>query len=90
EGIKVRVVSVPTMEAFEKQSKEYKESVFPNNGSIRVAVEAGATMPWYKYVGLDGAVVGMDSFGASAPYKVLYEKFGITAESVVNKVKERM
>ena len=90
DGIKVRVVSVPTMEAFEKQSAEYKESVLPSNITVRVAVEAGSTMPWYKYVGLNGAVVGMDSFGASAPYKVLYEKFGITAESVVNRVKERI
>ena len=90
EGIKVRVVSVPTMEAFEKQTDEYKASVLPDNGAVRVAVEAGSTMPWYKYVGLKGAVVGMDSFGASAPYKVLYEKFGITPERVVTLVKERL
>ena len=90
EGIKVRVVSVPSMELFEKQSEEYKAEVLPRNGSVRVAVEAGATMPWYKYVGIEGAVVGMDSFGASAPYKVLYEKFGITAENVVKEVKNRI
>ncbi len=90
DGIKVRVVSVPTMEAFEKQSDEYKTSVLPDNGAVRVAVEAGSTMPWFKYVGLNGGVVGMDSFGASAPYKVLYEKFGITPERVVNMVKERL
>ncbi len=89
-GIKVRVVSVPAMETFEKQSDEYKASVLPDNGSVRVAIEAGSTMPWYKYVGLKGAVVGMDSFGASAPYKVLYEKFGITPEKVVSLVKERL
>jgi transketolase len=90
EGIKVRVVSVPSMELFEKQSEEYKAEVLPRNGSVRVAVEAGATMPWYKYVGIKGAVIGMDSFGASAPYKVLYEKFGITAENVVKEVKNRI
>ncbi|MGB0806132.1 MAG: transketolase [Salibacteraceae bacterium] len=90
DGIKVRVVSVPTMEAFEKQPDEYKASVLPDNGAVRVAVEAGSTMPWYKYVGLKGGVVGMDSFGASAPYKVLYEKFGITPERVVSMVKERL
>lgn len=90
EGIKVRVVSVPAMETFEKQSAAYKASVFPDNGAVRVAVEAGATMPWYKYVGLNGAVVGMDSFGASAPYKVLYEKFGITPERIVSLVKDRL
>ena len=90
EGIKVRVVSVPSMELFEKQNDEYKAEVFPRNGSVRVAVEAGGTMPWYKYVGIKGAVIGMDSFGASAPYKVLYEKFGITAENVVKEVKSRL
>lgn len=90
DGIKVRVVSAPTLEAFEKQSAEYKESVLPDNGAVRVAVEAGSTMPWHKYVGLNGGIVGMDSFGASAPYKVLYEKFGITSENVVNQVKERL
>ncbi len=90
EGIKVRVVSVPSMELFEKQSEEYKAEVLPRNSAVRVAVEAGATMPWYKYVGIEGAVIGMDSFGASAPYKVLYEKFGITAENVVKEVKNRI
>ena len=90
DGIKVRVVSVPAMEAFEKQSDEYKASVLPDNGSVRVAVEAGSTMPWHKYVGLKGGIVGMDSFGASAPYKVLYEKFGITPDRVVSMVKERL
>jgi len=90
EGIKVRVVSVPAMELFDAQSDEYKEEVLPRNGSVRVAIEAGSTMPWHKYVGIKGAVIGMDSFGASAPYKVLYEKFGITAENVVKEVKNRI
>ena len=90
EGIKVRVISVPSMDLFEKQNVEYKNSILPRNGSVRVAVEAGSTMPWYKYVGIKGAVVGMDSFGASAPYQILYEKFGITAENVVKEVKQRL
>ncbi len=82
EGIDARVVSVPSMEVFEKQSAEYKESVLPKNVRARVAVEAGSSMCWYKYVGLDGACVCIDHFGASAPAKVLFEKFGFTAENV--------
>ena len=89
-GVKVRVVSVPSMDLFEKQSAAYKAEVLPASCTVRVAVEAGSTMPWYKYVGMNGGVVGMDSFGASAPYKVLYQKFGITAENVVKEVKERI
>jgi transketolase len=90
EGTKVRVVSVPSMDLFDKQSFEYQESVLPRNGSVRVAVEAGSTMPWHKYVGIKGGIVGMDSFGASAPYQVLYEKFGITSQHVVEEVKSRL
>jgi len=89
-GVKVRVVSVPSMDLFEKQSSEYKNEVLPASCTNRVAVEAGSTMPWYKYVGLNGGIVGMDTFGASAPYKVLYEKFGITAENVVKEVMDRV
>jgi transketolase len=89
-GVKVRVVSVPAMDLFEKQSSEYKNEVLPSSCTVRVAVEAGSTMPWYKYVGMNGGVVGMDSFGASAPYKILYQKFGITAENVVKEVTNRI
>ena len=78
------------MDLFDKQSFEYQESVLPRNGSVRVAVEAGSTMPWHKYVGIKGGIVGMDSFGASAPYQVLYEKFGITSQHVVEEVKSRL
>ncbi len=88
EGIDVRVVSMPCVEVFEKQSDKYKESVLPSNIRARVAVEAGATMCWYKYVGMDGKVVGIDTFGASAPAKKLFEKFGFTVENVSNAVKE--
>ncbi len=88
EGIDVRVVSMPCVEDFEAQSEKYKESVLPSSVRARVAVEAGASMSWYKYVGLDGKVVGIDRFGESAPAKKLFEKFGFTAETVVNAVKE--
>ncbi len=87
EDIPVRVVSLLSWEIFEKQSQAYQDKVLPPDIRIRVAVEAGATQMWRKYVGLDGDVVGIDHFGASAPYQVLYEKFGITSENVVVKVK---
>ncbi len=88
EGIDVRIVSMPCVEDFEAQSAKYKESVLPSSVRARVAVEAGASMSWYKYVGLDGKVVGIDTFGASAPAKKLFEKFGFTTEAVVDAVKE--
>ena len=88
DGIDARVVSMPCMEEFEKQSLKYKESVLPSNVRARVAVEAGSPMCWYKYVGMDGKVIGMETFGASAPAKKLFEKFGFTVSNVVNTVKE--
>ncbi len=88
EGVDVRVVSMPCVEEFEKQSEKYKESVLPKSVRARVAVEAGATMSWYKFVGLDGKVVGIDTFGASAPAKKLFEKYGFTVANVVSAVKE--
>ena len=84
QGVDARVVSMPCVEEFEKQSEKYKESVLPKAVRARVAVEAGATMCWYKYVGMDGKVVGIDEFGASAPAKKLFEKYGFTVENVVN------
>ncbi len=88
EGIDVRVVSMPCAEDFESQSAKYRESVIPSAVRARVAVEAGATMPWFKYVGLDGKIVGIDRFGESAPFKKLFEKFGFTTEKVIEAVKE--
>ncbi|MFA7671855.1 MAG: transketolase [Sphaerochaetaceae bacterium] len=88
EKIGVRVVSMPSPERFDKQSEEYKESVLPNEIRKRVAVEAAIADYWYKYVGLDGAIVGMHSFGKSAPFEQLYEYFGITVDAVVAKAKE--
>ncbi len=88
DGIDARVVSMPSFELFEEQSAEYKESVLPNVVRARVAVEAAATFGWHKYVGLDGAVVGIDHFGASAPYKVLFKEFGFTSENVAETAKK--
>lgn len=88
EGMKVRVVSMPSMDVFEEQSAEYKESVLPKAVRKRVAIEALSDFGWGKYVGLDGAYVTMKSFGASAPAAKLFEKFGFTVENVVRTVKE--
>ena len=88
EGIDVRVVSMPSMDVFEAQSAEYKESVLPKAVRKRVAVEALSDFGWYKYVGLDGEVISMKGFGASGPAKTLFEHFGFTTENVVKTVKE--
>ena len=90
DGIDARVVSMPCMEDFEKQSKAYKKSVFPESVTARVAVEAGSTMPWYKYVGLKGEIVGIDEFGASAPAAKLFEKYGFTVDAVVAAAKKTL
>jgi transketolase len=86
EGIPVRVVSMPSTDVFDRQDAAYKASVL-NNGLPRVAVEAGVTDFWFKYVGLDGAVVGIDTFGESAPAGVLFKHFGFTTEKIVAAVK---
>ncbi len=88
EGVDARVVSMPCVEEFEKQPAKYKESVLPNSVRARVAIEAGAKDCWYKFVGLDGKVIGMDTFGASAPAGKLFVKFGFTVENVVATAKE--
>ena len=82
EGLRVRVVSLPSWELFDREPQEYRDEVFPPAVRARVAVEAGVRLGWEHYVGLEGAVVGIDRFGASAPYKTIYEKFGITADAV--------
>ena len=86
EGVAVRVVSMPNTNAFDRQDAAYKASVLPK-GLPRVAVEAGVTDGWYKYVGLEGKVVGHDRFGESAPAGVLFKEFGFTVENVVKTVK---
>jgi len=87
DGIKARVVSMPCWEAFEKQSQEYKDSVLPRNVRARVAVEAGTTLGWSEYTGLDGRVIGRRNFGASAPIKDLLREFGFTVDHVVAEAK---
>jgi transketolase len=86
EGINARVVSMPSTNEFDKQDAAYKASVLPA-GIKRVAIEAGVTDGWYKYVGIDGAVVGLDRFGESAPAPLLFKEFGFTPENVVAKTK---
>ena len=87
EGINTRVVSMPSFEIFEEQSEEYKNSILPKNITKRLGVEAGSSFGWHKYIGLDGDMISMDTFGASAPFSKLFEKYGFTTENVCNKVK---
>ena len=86
EGIAVRVVSMPSTTVFDRQERGYRDAVLPR-GVPRVAVEAGVTAGWHKYVGLEGAVVGIDRFGESAPGGELFRHFGFTVENVVLAVK---
>ncbi|EPQ9982596.1 transketolase [Vibrio vulnificus] len=88
EGKKVRVVSMPATDAFDKQDAAYRESVLPSDVTARVAIEAGIADFWYKYVGFDGRIIGMTTFGESAPAEQLFEMFGFTVENVVNTAKE--
>lgn len=87
EGRKVRVVSMPATDAFDKQDADYREAVLPASAKARVAIEAGIADYWFKYVGLEGAIVGMRSFGESAPANELFEEFGFTVENVVTQAK---
>ena len=88
DNISTRVVSMPCMDVFEAQSKEYKEEVLPKNARNRVAIEALSSFGWDRYTGLDGRVISMNSFGASAPQDLLFKKFGFTKENVVTTAKE--
>lgn len=90
EGVDVRVVSMPCTSLFEEQTEEYKESVLPRKIRTRIAVEAAADFGWHKYVGLDGEVIGIDRFGASAPADILFENYGFTVENVVKTVKNKI
>ncbi|MGF3055151.1 transketolase [Microbacterium sp. YY-01] len=90
EGVQARVVSAPSLEWFAEQDAEYREAVLPRSIRARVAVEAGSTLSWQGIVGDAGRVVGIDHFGASADYKTLFEKFGITAEAVVEAARETL
>jgi len=90
EGIPTRVVSAPCLEWFDAQSEAYRNSVLPPAVKARVSIEAGLTAGWHKYVGDNGIAVGIDHFGASADYKTLFSKFGITAEAVVAAAKQSL
>ncbi|KPK00134.1 MAG: transketolase [Desulfobacterales bacterium SG8_35] len=90
EGTAARVVSMPSWELFDAQPQDYKNTVLPENITARVAIEAGATQGWQKYVGMNGKVIGLDHFGASAPINDLFTHFGITSESVVEAVRDLM
>ena len=88
EGKKVRVVSMPSWELFEAQDAGYKESVLPKAVTKRVSVEAASSFGWHKYIGMEGAAVSIDRFGASAPGGVCLEKFGFTADNVLATAKK--
>jgi transketolase len=88
EGLRLRVVSMPSWELFERQPEEYRLQILPPEVPLRLSIEAGSTLGWHKYVGSRGGVLGIDHFGASAPAKVLLEKFGFTAENILRKIKD--
>jgi transketolase len=88
EGIAARVVSMPCMEFFASQPREYRDAVLPPSVRARVAVEAAAPQPWYRWVGDHGTVLGLERFGASAPYQRIYRELGLTVENVVRRAKE--
>ncbi|SFI98952.1 transketolase [Planctomicrobium piriforme] len=90
EGIRSRVVSMPSWEIFEQQSQEYRDSVLPPKVTARVSVEQGATLGWERYIGMTGKAIGMQTFGGSAPYKDLQKKFGFVPELVVAAAKEQL
>lgn len=88
EGLAIRVVSMPSMERFNAQPAAYRESILPSSVTKRLAIEMAATLPWYRYVGLQGAVLGIDRFGESGPAADLLTHFGFTVSNVVSKIKE--
>jgi len=90
QGIRARVVSMPSWELFERQSEEYRKSVLPPAVKARVAVEQASTLGWCRYVGMDGSILGMTTFGASAPLKVLQKEFGFTTGHVVAAAKAQL
>jgi transketolase len=87
EGRNIRVVNMPSCELFERQTKKYRDSVLPKGCKKRIVIEAASSFGWERYIGQNGLAITIDHFGASAPYKVLEQKFGFTAEAVVEKIK---
>ena len=90
EGINVRIVSFPSWELFTVQDQEYQDSVLLPEVNRRIAVEAGVSQGWDRWVGDHGAIIAIDRFGASAPYKILYEQFGLTVENIVSTARDLM
>jgi transketolase len=88
EGLAARVVSMPSWELFDAQPQAYRDSVLPPAVTARVSIEAGVTIGWERYVGAQGKIIGLNRFGASAPYQEIYQHLGLTAEAVVDAVKE--
>jgi transketolase len=88
--VKTRVVSMPCWEFFKMQDPAYRESVITRSVRLRVSIEAGVSFGWERWVGEDGLIIGLDRFGASAPYETLMKEFGFTAENVAQKVLERL
>lgn len=88
EGIKVRIVSMPSWELFEQQTEDYRKEVLPPDITARLSIEAGSTHGWHKYIGLYGEAIGINHFGASAPGEILLKEFGFTSENIVNKAKK--
>jgi transketolase len=87
EGVKTRVVSLPSWELFEQQPEKYRHEVLPPGVTTRVSVEAGVTLGWHRHVGREGEIIGIDHFGASAPGNVLLKEFGFTSVNIMNRVK---
>jgi transketolase len=83
QGIKIRIVSMPCTDVFDKQDAAYKEAVLPEKVTVRLAIEAGKSDTWYKYVGIKGQIIGVDGFGASAPAKEVFAEFGFTEQNVI-------
>jgi len=90
EGVNVRIVSFPSWELFGEQDQEYQDLVLLPEVKSRIAVEAGVSQGWERWVGDYGAIIAVDRFGASAPYKILYEQFGLTVENVVSNARVLM
>jgi len=84
-GVRARVVNMPSWELFDRQPESYRQAVLPPHVTARLAIEAGVSQGWHRYVGPAGDVMSIERFGASAPYKVLQEKFGFTAENVAQR-----
>ena len=87
---RVRVISMPSWELFEQQSKKYKENLIPPRGCVKVSLEAGITFGWERYIGPNGLMIGLDTYGLSAPYKELADRFGFTPQKVVNKINKHL